>query len=268
MASPAEWYNSLPPVTKTWGTACLITTVLATLQVVHPIMIYFDSGFILSKFQIWRLVTCFLFLGKFGIKFAINLLLLARYGVQLESVTYRGRTADYLFMLLFGMVTMLAAKFLIPVSILRLPFLAASLCFMVLYVWSREFPTSNVNVMGLLTVQAFWLPWVYLVMDLLFGADLTEDLLGILVGHLYYFLTVIYPRENGRVLISTPLWLRRLVARWNIGQSAGSGPYYPPEPPPRPAQPGPPGRPSGPAPAASGTSSAAFRGRGYRLDRD
>ena len=33
------------------------------------------------------------------------------------------------------------------------PFLAVSLVFMLLYVWSREFPNANINIYGLVTLK-------------------------------------------------------------------------------------------------------------------
>ena len=56
-------------------------------------------------------------------------------------------------------------------SLIRLPFLAGSLIFMALYLWSREFPNANVSIMGIFTLQVgkgifgffFWVFWVFLV---------------------------------------------------------------------------------------------------------
>ncbi|RWW69164.1 hypothetical protein BHE74_00023270, partial [Ensete ventricosum] len=55
---------------------------------------------------VWRLFTNFFFLGKFSINFGIRLLMMyvfqARYGVQLEKGPFDKRTADFLWMMLFG----------------------------------------------------------------------------------------------------------------------------------------------------------------------
>jgi hypothetical protein len=49
--------------------------------------------------------------------------------------------------------------------------------------------------------------------------------IGIGVGHLYYFLDKIYPEHNnGATLISTPEFLRTLVARYINNEPAPGGP--------------------------------------------
>ena len=63
-------------------------------------------------------------------------------------------------------------------------FLGPSLIFMLTYVWSRNFPTGNVSLMGLANIQAFYLPFALMGLSLVMGGDWMSDLLGILAGHL------------------------------------------------------------------------------------
>ncbi|KAI3930550.1 hypothetical protein MKX01_036996, partial [Papaver californicum] len=67
------------------------------------------------------------------INFGIRLLMIARYEVQLEKGPYRGRTADFLWMMIFGSLSLLVLS-LIPSF--WFPFLGFSLVYMLLYVWS------------------------------------------------------------------------------------------------------------------------------------
>jgi hypothetical protein len=55
-----------------------------------------------------------------------------------------------------------------------------------------------------LNLQGFYLPWAMLALDLLFGNPLMPDILGIVAGHLYYFLTVLHPLAGGRYVFKTP----------------------------------------------------------------
>ena len=75
---------------------------------------------------------------------------------------------------------------LLQASTLLLPgaFLGPSLIYMVIYVWSRNFPTSNVSIMGLFTLQAFHLPFVLAAVDVCCGNGWRSQLRGIVVGHL------------------------------------------------------------------------------------
>ncbi|KAJ9167897.1 hypothetical protein P3X46_019487 [Hevea brasiliensis] len=241
MSSPAEYYQSLPPISKAYGTLCLLFTAayqLGVFDVVHIALIY---KLVFSRFQVWRLITNFFFLGKFSINFGIRLLMIARYGVQLEKGPFDRRTADFLWMILFGAFSMLVLS---AIPIFWSPFLGISLVFMLVYVWSREFPNAQINIYGLVTLKAFYLPWAMLALDVIFGSPLMPDLLGIIAGHLYYFLTVLHPLATGKTLLKTPRWVHKLVARWRIGAPAPTNNRVQPE----------------------RTSGTAFRGRSYRLN--
>ncbi|CDY47770.1 BnaC07g41900D [Brassica napus] len=77
--------------------------------------------------------------------------------------------------------------------------------------------------------MAFYLPW----------AMLALDLLGIIAGHLYYFLTVLRPLATGKNYLKTPKWVNKLVARWRTGAPVAA--------------------------REAKSSNTAFRGRSYRL---
>lgn len=86
----------------------------------------------------------------------------------------------------------------------RVLFLGPSLAFVVVYVWSRRNVNVRMSFLGLFTFNAPYLPWVILGFGLLLGQSPLYDLLGIAVGHLYYFLEDVYPATSGRRLLKTP----------------------------------------------------------------
>jgi Derlin-2/3 len=49
-------------------------------------------------------VTNFLYFGPFGIDFLFHMFFLVRYCRNLEEGSFRGRSADFFYMLLFGAV--------------------------------------------------------------------------------------------------------------------------------------------------------------------
>lgn len=205
MSSPGEWFYSLPPVSKTYGTLCFLTTIAFTLHLVSPAWLYLDFALVTKNFQIWRLLTNFFFLGSFSIPFGVRLMMIARYGVQLEQGPFKDRTADFLWMMIVSVISFLVLSLTVP--FFKSFFLGPSLVFMLLYVWSREFPTSTVSIMGLVNLQGFWLPWAMLLVNTIFGMPIMSDLLGIIVGHVYYFLTVLHPRAGGQEYLKTPTWV-------------------------------------------------------------
>ncbi|KAK7358405.1 hypothetical protein VNO77_00332 [Canavalia gladiata] len=244
MSSPAEFYNSLPPITKAYGTICLLATATYHLGLYHLVHIALLYGQVFYRFQVWRLFSNFFFLGPFSINFGIRLLMIARYGVQLEKGPFDRRTADFLWMMIFGAISLLVLS---AIPIFWSPFLAVPLVFMLLYLWSREFPNAQINIYGLVALKAFYLPWAMLALDVIFGSPLVPDLLGIIAGHLYYFLTVLHPAAGGKNILKTPKWVHKLVARWRIGA--------------QPISRGPPTDNT----QQERSSGVAFRGRSYRL---
>ncbi|XP_068952774.1 derlin-3 isoform X4 [Petaurus breviceps papuanus] len=191
----AEFWQ-VPAVTRAYTAACVLTTAA---------VLYFNPDLIFRKFQVWRLVTNFLFFGPLGFSFFFNMLFLYRYCRMLEEGSFRGRTADFVFMFLFGGV--LITLFGLLASLF---FLGQAFTIMLVYVWSRRNPYLRMNFFGL-HFQAPFLPWVLMAFSLLLGNSVLVDLLGIAVGHIYYFLEDVFPNQpGGKRLLLTPSFLKLL----------------------------------------------------------
>jgi Derlin-2/3 len=106
----------------------------------------------------------------------------------LEEGDFRGRTASYVLMLLFGV-----ANISLVASYINVHFLGSALTFMMAYVWGRRNEDVRMNFLGFLTFNAPYLPFVMLAFSVLIGNAVTMDLIGIAVGHAYYFLEFVYP---------------------------------------------------------------------------
>ena len=72
-------YLEMPPVTRAYTTACVITTLAVQLEVVSPFQLYYNPVLITRNYQLWRLVTTFLFFGTFGFNFFFNMIFTYRY---------------------------------------------------------------------------------------------------------------------------------------------------------------------------------------------
>ncbi|XP_073860245.1 derlin-3 isoform X8 [Macaca fascicularis] len=60
--------------------------------------------------------------------------------------------------------------------------------------------------------QAPFLPWALMGFSLLLGNSILVDLLGIAVGHIYYFLEDVFPNQpGGKRLLLTPGFLKLLL---------------------------------------------------------
>ncbi|MEJ1288127.1 Der1-like domain family member 3 [Cricetulus griseus] len=218
----AAGFLQVPAVTRAYTAACVLTTAAVVsgrqLELLSPFQLYFNPHLVFRKFQVrrpdpgtcqpgpgppaphltstptslqvWRLITTFLFFGPLGFGFFFNMLFVFRYCRMLEEGSFRGRKADFVFMFLFGGVLMTA------------------LMAMLVYVWSRRSPHVRVNFFGLLNFQAPFLPWALMGFSMLLGNSVLTDLLGIIVGHIYYFLEDVFPNQpGGKRLLLTPNFL-------------------------------------------------------------
>ncbi|TVU17119.1 hypothetical protein EJB05_33134, partial [Eragrostis curvula] len=128
----------------------------------------------------------------------------ARYGVQLEQGAFGRRTADFLWMMIFGAISLLVLS---AIPLLESYYLGIPMVSMLLYVWSRENPNAQINIYGLVPLRSFYLPWVMLGLDVIFGSSILPGLMGIMVGHLYYFFAVLHPLATGKNYLKTPKWV-------------------------------------------------------------
>lgn len=123
-----------------------------------------------------------------------------RYCRLLEAEFYRNRTADFFYLFLVGGTLMnILAHFV------NLLFLGQTFAIMLVYIWSRRNPSIRMNLFGLLTFQAPYLPWVLLSMSVIIGGSTVVDIIGIIVGHFYYFFEDVFPNEpHGFRILKTP----------------------------------------------------------------
>ena len=80
---------------------------------------------------------------------------------------------------------------------------AQAMLYLVLYVWSRRNPTQQVSLYGF-PVQAVMLPWALCAFNMVIGNSLLLPLMGIGVGHLYYFAIEVLPDAYGVDVVKTP----------------------------------------------------------------
>lgn len=97
-------------------------------------------------------------------------------------------------MLIVGAIIMLITTTLFP-TFATIKFLGHPLSFMMVYVWGRAPENAHVRLgfLGIFPFSAPYLPWVLLVFSMVIGNPVETDFLGIIAGHIYYFLAFVYP---------------------------------------------------------------------------
>ena len=197
------WFLEIPVVTRSYLAASVATTALCALDIISPFRcppqpapharaaraqravppthtmraqrrrLYLNVELVIYRYQLWRLITNFLFFGMLSMDFAFHMFFLVRYSRLLEEGSFRGETADataasagtlspppplpppppphriprlrlpknglgraaeYLSMLLYGAALLCCFAPFLDAP----PFLGSSLVFMIVYVWGRS----------------------------------------------------------------------------------------------------------------------------------
>ncbi|CEP17919.1 hypothetical protein [Parasitella parasitica] len=132
---------------------------------------------------------------------------------MMEEGFFRNKPADYVWLMVFSASVLLAISIIVPFA--SLPFMGSALSFTMVYIWARRNPYVRLNFLGLLVFTAPYLPWVLLIFSLCLGGQIpTGDILGVLVGHIYYFFEDVWPQDpvsQGKKWLATPRVIRWLV---------------------------------------------------------
>jgi hypothetical protein len=158
----------------------------------------------------------FVFAGPFSFNFAMHTYVLydncKRYEENPFNTGGGGNSADFLFLILFAMVFLCIVGYFFGLINFSEPLL-----YVIMYTWSRKDPDSLVNIFGF-KFKALYLPWAYIVIRVLMGGSPSQPLIGIAVGHVYYFLVSVMPESHGYQILRTPAFCIDAV-RWYTGSS-------------------------------------------------
>lgn len=220
-----DWFNSLPLVTKIFLVSTLLSGALLTFNFVNPHSFILSWELIINKFHFWRLFTPFIFAGGFSFNFALHTYVLFENCKRYEANPYNtgagGSSADFLWMIIFSMGVLLTIGYFFQLYIL-----SESILYVIMYVWSRREPDAMLNIFGF-KFKSLYLPWVYVAIRLIMGGSITESLIGIAVGHLYFFLIEVMPSSHGINLVRTPKFCEDIVSYYTgMSSPSSSSSFY------------------------------------------
>ena len=215
-----DWFYNMPPVSRGILVVQLGFTCLTEYGFLGASILALDVNAVWERFEIWRLATTFLFIGGFSYPFMLQLYCTAQYGQRYEFSPFNsgagGSSADHAWFLILS-----ASMLLVTLGIgFGEPFLGLALFFTILYVWTRRNPDETVSIMGLKLAAPTFL-WALLAIMWALEQDPTgviskmivpnpsvHGLVGIIVGHIFYFAQDVYPKKSGTALIRTPIFLK------------------------------------------------------------
>ncbi|XP_061529878.1 derlin-1 [Phycodurus eques] len=223
MSDIGDWFKSIPLITRGWFAASIAVPLIGKLGLIDPRNLALRPDLFLRRFHLWRPVTATLYFPVYpntGFLFLVNLYFLYNYSTRLETGAFDGRPADYVFMLLFNWICIVITGLLMDMQLLMIPLIMS-----VLYIWAQFNKDMIVSFWFGTRFKAHYLPWVILIFNFIIGGSFVNELIGNLVGHLYFFLMFKYPMDlGGRALLSTPQFLYQLLPTRRGGVSGFGAP--------------------------------------------
>jgi len=201
-------FNESPKITKILVLSSFGISILVWSGLINTFDIYLNFYLIFHKYEIWRILTTFLYFGEFNLNLILHMFIFFRDSKILERKIFQGNSADYLYFILFCMIFLLILS---PIT--KTLFLSTSLNFAMMYYWGRKSKMTNVEFMGVFTFRAPYLSLFYLMISFLLGYEYKELIIGIIVGHVYFFLKEILPRikgVKGIKLLETPKIVQKM----------------------------------------------------------
>ncbi|KAM7420307.1 hypothetical protein PAMA_014832 [Pampus argenteus] len=225
MSDFGDWFKSIPFITRSWFAASVVVPCLGKFGLVSHWTLILMPELFFNKFHLWRPVTA-TFYFPLGFVYLVNLYMLYHYSTRLETGVFDGRPADYIFMLLFNWLCIVITGLLMNMQLLMISLIAS-----IVYVWAQFNKDMIVTFWFGTRFKAQYLPWVMMGFNFIVRGSLVDELVGNLVGHLYFFLMFKYPVDlGGRSFLTTPEFLYRFFPNRRGGVSGFGAPPSRPVP--------------------------------------
>jgi len=205
--SATDYYNNIPPITRIYVTMIGVCTLLGLLlgEERAQAVLALDPMRLIYGMEIWRPFTAASFLGKPSTSWLMSAYYLHDYGSSLETAY---GPADYLVFLAtqVSLLTLLS-------MMLGVPFFTSSVITGMLWVLSRATPQAKARLL-VISLPYWVLPYGLMVSDCLQAQQASAaipHILGIMVGHFYYFHRFIWPKTGGEEWLRAPDFLVELM---------------------------------------------------------
>ena len=204
-------YFQIPPITRYYLTSLFITATIATYIKSLAFIIYaifLDYNLIIKKFHIWRLFTNVLFFGGFSPQFLFFVIMVYFHFKSQERTSIILRAyATFIMMLIYllifiNIINIIATKmFGLNAGFTLGPQLILSL----IYIDSKREPQKIVS-LYFFRMQNCYFPYALILLNIVSGGGIYDNIIGIIAGNLYYTLKDVLPvSKNINILKTLPM---------------------------------------------------------------
>mmetsp|Transcript_1852 Transcript_1852/g.2510 ORF Transcript_1852/g.2510 Transcript_1852/m.2510 type:complete len:173 (+) Transcript_1852:21-539(+) len=169
-ATIGEMIQRIPPMTRFFILGVLLSAFATSNGVVAPQHLVLHYGDLFKKLKLWTFFTTFFYGGGFGQGF-VWLLLSIYFTFTRVDEYYKQRRPDQMFMILFSMFSCALVSYLYNKVSPQGEYYTLLHQFIMCILWisCKLEPTVNVNIYGIFTIASGYLPFLYLVYDMLSG---------------------------------------------------------------------------------------------------
>ena len=213
------FYFRIPPITRYYLTCVFITATIATYIKPLQMVIYYiflDYQLVLNNFQIWRLFTNILFVGGFSTSFLFFLIMIYMRFKEVEQNAIVLRVYAKFIMMLFYLLLFLNIINICSYKIFDIKpgfTLAQQLLLAFIYIDSKREPQKTINLYFLPIKNALY-PYALIVFNIVSGAGIYDNIIGIIAGNIYYFLVDVLPVQKNINILKTPKFLVDLLEKY------------------------------------------------------
>ncbi|CDO67149.1 derlin-1 [Plasmodium reichenowi] len=213
MVQLSDVLGNVPLITRLYLILSFALMVLCSLDIISPLSLYLNWNLVLREHQYWRLITCFLYFGSFGIHFFWDVYVLIYYCSSLEEVTFRNNSADFLWMIILSCCMLLGVSYMFG----GVYFYSSCIINVITYIWSKNNSTTRLTIL-FFTIRASYLPWALTLLSLIVDYNSNDNFFGILVGHIYFFFTSIFPHMP--IAKNTNIFKTPRVLKWLLKEDS------------------------------------------------
>ena len=208
-----DYYFKIPPITRYYLTILFITAAIATYIpfltfIIRYIILNYELVF--KYCQFWRLFTNILFISPFSpqlISFFIMVYISCK-SLEQNSIRHR-RYAQFIMMIIY-MLIILNIVDLIAYLVFKIA-VSFTLCHQLIlsfvYVDSKREPQKNVLFMYIFKIKNCYYPYALIVLNIVSGGSIYDNIIGIIVGNIYFVLKDVLPLNKNIDLLKTPKFL-------------------------------------------------------------
>jgi len=211
MSEIKDFYYSIPPFSRYYLTTIFVLSFMMTYFKSQKFILnlILDYNLAFKNFQIWRLFTNLLVIGPFSMNFLMFCLMFYSIVVKSErQAIYIRRYAEFLMMIFYLIISINLLNFLSYLILGINPGITLTNQFLhgLIYIDSKRDP-ERLSLIYFITIKNAYVPFCFMLFHILTGGSIVDDIIGILAGHLYFFLKDIIPITYHKDILVTPTYV-------------------------------------------------------------